>query len=254
MPEDDFRPYAATANVVAIIERARTRNLPETVTNDFLGLAQIPEVVYGRVRQALEFLDLIHEDGRPTANLQSLAKAPESEYLQVLATCIREAYRDDFQRIDPSQDNQGQIIEAFRRYQPRSQTSRMVMLFLGLCRTAGIPVLDAPRERKMQPKTNGLRRTSATSARPAPIRAAPKSYGPSGTYLDRLLTRGVPTALFEVSEDDIAALDEDDFEEVWTALGKVARARARAAHQRAPQQPNPAGQASARDDEGAAEG
>src|SRR5437867_9344824 len=156
MLDADFRPYGATANVIAVIERTRTRNLPETISNDFLGLTGIPEIVYGRVRQALEFLELVHEDGRPTSKLESLAKAADSEYSQILAACIREAYRDDFQRIDPGQDNQVQIIEAFRRYQPRSQTSRMVMLFLGLCRNAGIPVMDAPRERKMQ--SSGQRR------------------------------------------------------------------------------------------------
>jgi hypothetical protein len=33
--------------------------------------------------------------------------------------------------------------------------------------------------------------------------------------------------LFGVTESDIAALDDTEFAEVWAALGKVARARAR---------------------------
>ena len=41
--------------------------------------------------------------------------------------------------------------------------------------------------------------------------------------------------LFGVTEGDIAALAEDEFAEVWTALGKVARARARKSQQPASQ-------------------
>jgi hypothetical protein len=33
--------------------------------------------------------------------------------------------------------------------------------------------------------------------------------------------------LFGVTEDDIAVLSDDEFDEVWAALGKVARARSR---------------------------
>jgi hypothetical protein len=230
MIEPDFRPYAATANILAVIERARTRNLPESVGPDFLALTGIPEIVYGRVRQALEFLQLVHEDGRPTDKLQSLAKAPDSEYQQLLAGCIREAYREDFARIDPAQDPQSKIIEAFRRYQPRSQTSRMVMLFLGLCRAGGIPLLDAPRERKMQPKPTGTRarRTAVASSPGEPMRAS----GVGGNFLDNFLSRGgggsaPPSTLFAITEADIADLEEPEFVTLWEALGKVARARAR---------------------------
>jgi len=35
--------------------------------------------------------------------------------------------------------------------------------------------------------------------------------------------------LFGVTVDDIAALPDEDFQTVWEALGKVARARARSA-------------------------
>ncbi|HEY8768713.1 MAG TPA: DUF5343 domain-containing protein [Dehalococcoidia bacterium] len=224
MLEPDFRPYGATANILAIIERARTRNLPELVGADFFALADIPEIVYGRVRQGLEFLQLVHEDGRPTDKLQSLAKAPDSEYQQLLATCIREAYREDFARIDPEQELQGKIIEAFRRYQPRSQTSRMVMLFLGLCRAAGIPVADAPRERKMQVRpTNGRgKRSTVGSAEPNPTRPL------GGSIRDTLeRQRDTQSTLFAITEADIASLEQTEFDTLWEALGKVARARAR---------------------------
>jgi Family of unknown function (DUF5343) len=211
------RPYAATANVISVIERARTRNLPEAVTNDFLRLAGISDNVFGRVQQALKFLGLVYEDGRPTEMLESIAGASDTEYKQMLAGAIRQAYAEDFERIDPAMDAQGKVVDAFKRYEPRSQTARMVMLFLGLCREAGIPLLDAPRERKM-----------ASSSRRAPkpktggnnaIRQRESQNGHSG---------GMDTGTrFMLTDDDIAVLDEDEFNEVWSALGKVARARAR---------------------------
>lgn len=213
------RPYAATANVMAVLTRARTRNLPEAVNSDFLRIAGIPDVVFGRVMEAIKFLGFVSDDGAPTDTLRALAAASEVEFKSALAGALRGAYRDDFQNVDPSQDEQGTIIDAFRRYEPRSQHTRMVMLFLGLCREAGIPVKDAPRERKMQ-------QTGARASKP-------KTQTVRARGLPVTVGIGTPTItqpaalLFGVTEDDIAALTEDEFTAVWAALGKVARARSR---------------------------
>jgi hypothetical protein len=214
------RPYAATANVISVIERARTRNLPETVNNDFLRLAGISDNVFGRVQQALKFLGLVHDDGRPTATLEAIAGASDTESKQMLAGCIRQAYAEDFERVDPAQDSQGKIVDAFKRYEPRSQTARMVMLFLGLCRESSIPILDAPRERKMQtpPRRSGTR-TSGAGKR---LRQRQVQHN-NGSSDSSAGTR------FMLTDDDIAVLNDDEFNEVWSALGKVARARARKA-------------------------
>jgi hypothetical protein len=224
-PEEERRPYAAAANVKEVLKRVRTRNLPEVIDDEFFRLVDIPDVVFGRVRDALRFLDMIGDDGRPTDRLRAVAAATDEEYQTLFASAIREAYRDDFERVDPAQDTQAQIVNAFRRYLPRSQTSRMVMLFLGLCREAGVPVLDAPRDRAMRstvgrtPKppphqrTRTVRPTAGAGSRAgSPPPPAPSESG----------------SLFGITEKDIALLDEDEFQEVWGALGKVARARARA--------------------------
>src|SRR6266851_8083934 len=146
----DKRPYAPTANVISVINRVRTRNLPDVVNNDFLRIAGISDLLFGRAMQAIHFLSLVEPDGRPSDKLRALASAPEAEYRELLAGIVRDAYADDFKSVDPSKDGQGQIVDAFRKYEPRSQTTRMVMLFLGLCREAGIPVKDSPRDRGMQ--------------------------------------------------------------------------------------------------------
>jgi len=210
------RPYAAAANVLAVLNRARTRNLPDTINGEFYRLCGIGEAVHGRVAQALTFLGLIDGSGSPQNTLRAMAQAPEAEFKDLLATAIREAYAAEFERIDPAQDSQSTVADAFRRYVPRSQIDRMVMLFLGLCREAGIPVKDVPRDRKMTSnpttrKSAPSQRTEAPRASAAPPVPPPQESG---------------GGLYGVSERDLGALSEQDFQQLWVALGKAARAKA----------------------------
>lgn len=227
-PAERVRPYASPSNVLSVFHRVRSRNLPDKIDNDFLRIAGIGEAVFGRVTATLRFLDMIDEGLRPTDTLRALSAAPDEDYRIILAGAIRAAYAEDFARIDPEQDTQARIVDAFRPYQPRSQTSRMVMLFLGLCREAGIPVLDAPRERPMRGTT-----APRAAAKAAPRKAAPARHHASGNERQH---PPAPQAglLFGVTEDDIGALPEDEFQEVWAALGKVARARAKQRQASAP--------------------
>lgn len=221
--DEQFRPYAAPANIIAVINRARTRNLPGAINNDFLRIAGVPEAVWYRVMQAIQFLGLVHEDGRPSDTFEALAGATESQYKELLSKVIKEAYRNEFNVIDPAQDTQPRIVDAFRPYKPRSQTQRMVMLFQGLCREAGIPVLDVPRERRMREPQ--IRRPKSTTERQS-IGVPTKRSIP-----DRTVASDTSGILFRVTEDDVAVLGEEEFNEVWAALGKVARARAQAKRQ-----------------------
>lgn len=214
------RPYAPPSNVIAVFKRARSRNLPDHVNADFLNLAGVSTTgsIGRRVAYALRFLGLTQDDGKPTDVLRAISAASEAEYKELLAAAITSAYADDFKRIDPANDSQATIVDAFRRYEPRSQTARMVMLFLGLCREAGIPVQDAPRKRAMQ---SPARESSRSVSRPSPRQ-------PARPQQRRTAASTVGNQLFGITESDIAVLDESDFNEVWAALGKVARARARA--------------------------
>jgi hypothetical protein len=218
------RPYAAPANVLSVIGRIRSRNLPERIDADFHRLSGVPEGAIYRVVGAMRFLGLADEEGRPSDALRALAAAPEEQYRELLEGIVREAYREDFERVNPAEDSQAQIVRAFQPYQPRSQTNRMVILFLALCREAGIQVLDAPRERAQatRPRTAQVsarvQGTGRTTARGRVVREPnPGPVTPSGL-------------LFGITEEDVAVLGEDEFNAVWTALGQVARARARAKH------------------------
>jgi hypothetical protein len=224
--DDERRPYAPAANVVGVLERVRKVNLPDVVDSDLLRIAGVSEGAMTRVVYALRFLRLTDANGRPTDRLRAIAKAPEEEWRDLLAGVVREAYATDFARLDPGNDPQPRIVSAFKRYEPRSQTERMVMLFLGLCRAGGIPVLDAPRERGQQlvrmtgptARSRGILASRAQVSRPTVVSTT--------SVTDQLGPIQSANLLFGVTIEDIGALDQTEFTSVWNALGMIARARA----------------------------
>lgn len=143
------RPYAPPSNVTTLLERLRTRNLPERIDTEYLRDSGIPESTVHRTLFALKFLNLVNEANEPSQDLKSIHVSPDEDYRAILAGLIQKAYKDVFSVVDPSQDTQDKISNVFRRYTPASQRSRMVIFFLGMCREAGIPLFDVPRSRSM---------------------------------------------------------------------------------------------------------
>ena len=148
-------PYAPPSNVISLIHRFRERSLPPKVDAPLLVDVGISEGNAHRVLHALRFLSLTDEEGRPSPNFEALQIASDDEYHELLAGFLRAAYADVLAIVDPSRDQLDTIINHFRRYLPTSQRNRQVTLFLGLCREAGIPVLDAPRERSTRKPIGG---------------------------------------------------------------------------------------------------
>lgn len=168
------RPYPPPSNVIAVLNRLRSRNLSERIDADYLRDAGVPEGTIHRVSFALRFLGLVENDA-PTKALRSITTSTDEEYRDILAGLIRDAYRELFEIVDPAQDSADRIVNVFRRYTPASQRERMVNFFLGMCREAGIPTLDAPRQR-----TSGV---STGAGRPRPrsaSSAAPKADASAG--------------------------------------------------------------------------
>lgn len=133
-----FAPYAPVRNVLEVIRRRRERGLPDPVTVQVLESIGIPAGNASRTLQALRFLRLVDDEGRQTPLFEELARAPSSEYGKVLTEILRSAYRAIFAIVDPAQDPDDSIGDAFRQFEPAAQRSRMVTLFLGLCEAAGI--------------------------------------------------------------------------------------------------------------------
>jgi len=147
--ESTNRPYAPPSNLISVLERVRSRNLPDGIDLDYLRDMGIPDGTVHRTFFALRFLKLVEEEGDLTEALKSIGRSTDEEYRAILSGLIREAYSEAFNVIDPAENSQAEILNVFRRYNPASQRQRMVIFFLGMCREAGIPTLDVPRQRAM---------------------------------------------------------------------------------------------------------
>src|SRR5262245_30832168 len=143
------RPYTPPSNVIAILQRLRSRNLPERIDPEYLRDAGTPEGTVSRTMFALRFLSLVREDNQPTERLKEIATSTDEEYRSILAEVLKEAYADVFSVVDPAEDPQDQVLNVFRRFTPGSQRHRMVIFFMGMCREAGMATLDVPRSRQM---------------------------------------------------------------------------------------------------------
>jgi len=162
-------PYAPVSVILSLLDRHRQKGLPTPVTTDVLTRAGVTDSLNSRTLQALQALDLIDADGRPTSVLEGLRLAPEAEYKARMGQWLSSAYADALKFIDPSTATEMQVRDAFRGYTPVGQQDRMVTLFLGLFEAAGI----APeRKKKAAPRNQN-------GSAPRPIRqmksAAPAS-------------------------------------------------------------------------------
>ena len=131
-------PYAPAENVLAVIRRFREKGLPEVLNAQELVRLSVAEGNATRVLRALRFLGLLDIDGRRTAIFDRLARASTAEYPQLLSEILREAYKEVFVIVDPSDTTTTELDDAFRNYEPQAQRERMVRLFLGLCREANL--------------------------------------------------------------------------------------------------------------------
>lgn len=153
------RPYGPPSNVTAVLQRLRARNLPEQIDLEYLRDSGVSEGTLTRTLFAMRFLGLVADTGQPTQALRSIHTSTDEEYRAILSGLVREAYSDVFDVIDPAEDTQERIQNFFRRFTPASQRARMVIFFLGMCREAGIPTLDVPRQRAMADRTLRARPT-----------------------------------------------------------------------------------------------
>ena len=217
-----FRPYAPPANMQALLHRLRRMNMPPGITRDLLKTIGISEKIIPRLFATLRFLELITDRDEPTDTLRGLAGSTEDEYRQLLEKTIRRAYADDFERIDPSKDTQERVMNAFQRYTPRSQHSRQVMLFLGLCREAGIPTVDVPRRRGMRGKPGG----QASTGKVVLSRSLGNNGNGNRATQPQRDGQQAATQFLGITLEDAAHMPEEDYWEVWNALGTIFLRRA----------------------------
>lgn len=184
-------PYAPISVMMDIIERHRDRGLPRPVNGETLQRAGlVTESLTPRTLYALYTLDLIDAAGNPTPVFEGIRLAPEAEYKKRMEDWLKAAYADVFSFTDPSKDDVTAIGDAFRSYTPPGQRDRMVNLFIGLCRAAGImPDKSASTPLRTRPSSNGPRTTAARPTVRQPSKASSKSPTQDS------VTSGLPPAL-----------------------------------------------------------
>ncbi len=157
-------PYAPYTSVLTVIRHMRERDLKEPVTSQWIATIGVAEGNTSRTIQALRFLDLLDEEGYLTPNFKALGNAPSHEYPVLLEQTLRDAYKHVFMALDPANASDKQFEDAFRYYQPRTQRQRMIMLFKGLCREAGIIAGGAP-DASPRPRTNSSKLTASSGTK-----------------------------------------------------------------------------------------
>lgn len=162
-------PYAPPSSVVGVIRRFRDRGITEPVTSQTLEQVGVSAGNAPRTLQALRFLGLINEEGKTTDSFGTIKRASTEEYPQALASVLYKVYGSVFNLIDPNQDDEGVVEDAFRGFEPSGQRNRMITLYLGLCGEAGLISEDKAPKISTQPR----RQANKTSQTPKPRR--PKS-------------------------------------------------------------------------------
>lgn len=224
---DNRRPYASVSSVIAVIDRARTMNLPETIDVGFMNVAGVDGQSVSRTRDALAFLGLIDESERRTQAFEDLANVSDSEFPARLREVVEAAYAEELALVDPKIDDTDKIRGVFQKYTPKSTTAKMVSLFLGLCKAGGMEIKDPPPTRPMvssTPKKEPSTRGKRPSARSKQRSSEPSADGPS------VVVHGIST-------EDIASLKKDEFELIWGTLGSLMWLRVHQEGEPEPQQP-----------------
>src|ERR1700687_6222092 len=118
-------PYASASSILEVINRRRDRGLNTPINAEVLARAGIPESLIPRTLHSLQTLDLIDEAGAPTPTFEALRVAPAAEFKTWLQDWLKSAYADVFAFVDPSEDDEVKITDAFRPYNPAGQQRRM---------------------------------------------------------------------------------------------------------------------------------
>lgn len=165
LTKDQSAPYAPASAILEILNRNRSRGLPSPIDKEILARAGVSESLVPRTLQSMQILDLIDENGNHTETLEGLRLAPEAEYKGKLRQWLDAAYSDVLQFVDPEQDDEIKVRDAFRPFKPTGMQDRMVTLFTGLYTAAGAwsdrgprPTASTPRPR---PKSSPPRKPDA---------------------------------------------------------------------------------------------
>lgn len=220
-----FAPYAPPSAVLAVIHHYKSKDVPASVTLTNLQQIGVTEALAPRTMNTLKFLGLVREDGTTTDAFRALRFATTDDYAQVLGSILEAAYKGVLDHVDLATAGDRELNNAFIPYSPGGQRPRMITLFQALAKEAGWPLA-------VEPKTSSPRATPAKSS-PKPKPREPRQSGTpplsgEATPRDRLAEQNPSAGLrLSVTDADLDALEDTEFDTVWSALGLLQKARRR---------------------------
>lgn len=160
-------PYTSPQVVIDLIERHRNRGLPSPVDNDVLARAGVSDSLIPRTLQSLQTLELIDDKGQLTEIFEKIRTASETDYKNQMQQWLNDVYADVLSYVDPADDDETRIRDAFRSYKPIGQQNRMVSLFINLFIAAGLreEKITKPQKPRTSKKLVLKKRVSATTAK-----------------------------------------------------------------------------------------
>jgi hypothetical protein len=167
-------PYAPASGVLTAIRRYRERGLPEPVETSVLESIGVSPGNAPVTLSALKFLNLLDTDGKHTERFDALKRATSEDYPSVLLSVLQDTYGDVFVIVDPQNHSRSQVEDAFRQFEPAAQRERMVALFVGLCKEAGLTVSGSSAAQKER-KSEGERRPRNHTSKPERKNSDPKT-------------------------------------------------------------------------------
>lgn len=131
--------YVSAAALSQFLDHIRYVSTPKKVDAGLLRDYGVSEGNVFSLMSALKFLGLVDNEGKPTPAFSSLQVMGE-EFVSNLREVVNTAYADLFTRLDVSRDSREHIRNFFSRNYSPSQSDKATVLFLDLCKEAGIPV------------------------------------------------------------------------------------------------------------------
>ena len=132
-------PYISAAALSQFFDHIRYVSTPKKVDAGLLRDYGVSEGNVFALMSTLKFLGVIDNEGSPTPAYNSLQVMGE-EFVSNLREVVNTAYADLFARLDVSRDSREHIRNYFSRNYGASQSNKATILFLDLCKEAGIPV------------------------------------------------------------------------------------------------------------------
>lgn len=166
-------PYVSAAALSQFFDHIRYVSTPKKVDTGLLLDYGVAKGNVFAMMSTLKFLGLVDNEGKPTPAFGSL-QVMGDEFVSNLREVINTAYADLFARLDVSRDSREHIRNYFSRNYSPSQSNKATILFLDLCKEAGIPVAagtGAARKdigaRVVEPRPSRIQRERSEQATPA---------------------------------------------------------------------------------------